>query len=83
MLTLRPDLVHLDRAVPGFMGELSPTVLRTMFAEGIHVISPNGILGDPRGMSASLGAACIAATAEMMADCFVAARRERETVAGR
>jgi creatinine amidohydrolase len=70
MLALHPRLVDDAAAAEGFRGALTPDVLKRMFAEGIGVIAPNGILGDARGATASLGRACIDATADMLAEYF-------------
>lgn len=70
MLALHPELVRESEAVPGYGGELTPELVRRMMAEGIGSITPNGILGDARGMSAVIGRSCIAATVEMLVDHF-------------
>ena len=64
MLHLHPDLVHMDRAAPGFMGELRP---ERLFREGMRGISPNGILGNPVGATAEMGEAMIEALADWLA----------------
>lgn len=55
MLHLRPESVHMDRAVRGTttaIGQLLP-VLRE---QGVRAVSPTGILGDPREADAAHGA---------------------------
>lgn len=52
MLHLHPDLVHMDRAEPGYLGDLKP---ERLFEEGMRGISPNGILGNPVGATAEMG----------------------------
>ena len=54
MLALRPDLVHLDRAVAGETAPIAvlATRLRTI---GVRAVAPNGVLGDPAGASADEG----------------------------
>jgi creatinine amidohydrolase len=66
MLALHPRLVRESEAAPGYQGDLTPEVLQRMGAEGIHSIAPNGILGDPRGMSRELGEQCITATVDLL-----------------
>jgi creatinine amidohydrolase len=59
MLHLDPDRVDVSRLEPGDtrpIGELMD-VLR---AQGVREVSPNGILGDPRGADAATGAALLA-----------------------
>ncbi|MDQ2894979.1 MAG: mycofactocin biosynthesis peptidyl-dipeptidase MftE [Actinomycetota bacterium] len=54
LLTLRPQVVRLDRARPGDtrpLAELMP-LLR---AGGLRAVTPNGVLGDPTGASACEG----------------------------
>lgn len=56
MLHLHPELVHMDRAEPGYLGELEP---ERLFREGMRGISPNGILGNPVGATEAMGAAML------------------------
>ncbi len=54
ILALRPDLVHMDVAAPGFVGDhlsLAPTIIQ----EGFKGVTENGVLGDPREATADLG----------------------------
>ncbi len=53
MLHPHPESAYVERATPGFAGETSLQELRE---RGMRAISPNGILGDPVGASASMGA---------------------------
>lgn len=76
MLALHPELVREEEAAPGYLGELTPDVIGRMIAEGIGSIAPNGVLGDPRGMTAAIGRTCIAATAEMLVERFHAELRQ-------
>jgi creatinine amidohydrolase len=54
MLALRPELVHMDAAVPGYTGDLERG-MQTFLNEGIHLIADSGIFGDPRQASAEHG----------------------------
>ena len=63
MLHLHPELVHMDRAEPGFTGESS---LDDVLARGMRAITQNGILGDPVGASAEMGAAVLEAIVERL-----------------
>jgi creatinine amidohydrolase len=56
MLYLHPDLVHMERAVTGFTGKSS---LNDVLTRGMLAITPNGILGDPVGSTAEMGAAVL------------------------
>jgi creatinine amidohydrolase len=54
MLTLRPEAVRAGRAAAGStapLADIMPTLLRS----GVRAVSPNGVLGDPRGASADEG----------------------------
>lgn len=54
MLTLRPDLVRIERADAGFIGpaaEASAILMR----DGMQALSSSGVIGDPRGSSAAAG----------------------------
>ncbi len=67
MLCLRPDLVHRERAAPGHIGGFNEELARRIFGEGFRSVTPNGVLGNPRGMSREIGERCIAATADAIA----------------
>ena len=64
MLHLHPDLVRLDRVEPGFVGDLEP---ERLFREGMKGISPNGILGNPVGAGAEMGAQMLDELADWLA----------------
>jgi len=64
MLHLHPELVHMDRAEPGFLGDLEP---ERLFREGMRGISPNGILGNPVGATAEMGEAMLEGLAAWLA----------------
>jgi len=63
MLHLHPELVHLERAEPGFTGETS---LQDLLERGMRAISPNGILGNPVGASAEMGEAVLEAIVQAL-----------------
>jgi creatinine amidohydrolase len=54
MLAIHPDLVHMDRAEPGFVGDPRETVA-SLFESGVDSISDNGAIGDPTRASAEHG----------------------------
>lgn len=54
MLRLDPSVVHMERAE---VGNLANFDVDEMFRYGLKRMTPNGILGDPRGASAELGEA--------------------------
>jgi creatinine amidohydrolase len=54
MLELRPELVQMDRAEPGYTGDLE-TGLERFLGEGVDSIADNGVFGDPRRASAEHG----------------------------
>src|SRR5215472_297185 len=56
MLHLHPELVHMERAVSGFTGKSS---LDDVLSRGMRAITPNGVLGDPVGATAEIGAAVL------------------------
>ena len=47
ILALERRLVLMDRAAPGFLGDLAP-LRDKLIAEGVQGIAPTGVLGDPR-----------------------------------
>lgn len=70
MLCIRPDLVHRERAEAGYARGFDQSLARRIFREGFRAVTPNGVLGDPRGMSRAIGEQCIAAAGELMAAAF-------------
>jgi creatinine amidohydrolase len=70
MLCLHPHLVNQDAAEAGFMEELSEDLFKRIMREGMSGVTPNGILGDARGMSVEIGEQLIAATSDMIAEQF-------------
>jgi creatinine amidohydrolase len=54
MLALRPELVRMERADSGYVGDLASGMQR-FFSEGVHVLADNGVFGDPRRASAAAG----------------------------
>jgi creatinine amidohydrolase len=58
-LALSPGLVRLDRAEAGATAPLA-SLMPALRAGGIAAVSPNGVLGDPAGASASAGSAILA-----------------------
>ncbi|MGI9627549.1 MAG: creatininase family protein [Longimicrobiales bacterium] len=70
MLTLTPHLVDEHAAEKGYMGDITDEALGRIIQDGLQSVTANGILGDARGMSADLGAACQSAVATVIADSF-------------
>lgn len=54
MLHLRPSAVQIEHAQPGEVRPLAE-ILLTIVGCGIQAVSPNGVLGDPRGATAEAG----------------------------
>jgi creatinine amidohydrolase len=55
LLALAPSIVRLEQAEPGAMAPLAE-LLPALRAGGVRSVAPNGVLGDPRGASATEGA---------------------------
>jgi creatinine amidohydrolase len=69
VMSLRPDLVHTELADVGFMGGME-AALAVTFRDGLHTITPNGILGDGRGLTPAIGERCLHETAKQYAAYF-------------
>jgi creatinine amidohydrolase len=54
LLAVQPELVHMDRAVAGYTGDLESGMER-FFEEGVHAVSETGVIGDPKQASAENG----------------------------
>jgi mycofactocin system creatininase family protein len=63
MLAIRPDLVRLDRAVPGYVGPIAD-VMPQLKRQGLQTVTSTGTLGDPSGADGRRGARYLAAEAE-------------------
>lgn len=59
LLHLCPDQVRLDLAVAGDCRPLAE-ILPALMSGGVAAVSPNGVLGDPTGATATEGAAVLA-----------------------
>ena len=70
MLLMHPDLVRKEKAEKGFSAELDEAVIQKIIDDGFQAVTPNGILGDARGMSKEIGEKCLTALADVVADCF-------------
>lgn len=70
MLYLHPDLVHQDAAAAGYQPAFEDDVFARIIREGFDSVTPNGILGDARGMTAAIGERCVAALADEIAAFF-------------
>jgi creatinine amidohydrolase len=67
LLSFRPDLVRMERATAGYVGELMPGLER-FFAEGVHAVSDIGVFGDPRRASAAAGRRYVDRLVDMMVE---------------
>ena len=67
MLCIRPELVREDRAEVGHIAVFDEELAQRVFRDGFRAVTPNGILGDPRGMSSEIGERCIGNAADGIA----------------
>ena len=74
MLACEPELVDLESAEQGFMGD-SLAMGEKLNRDGTHSISPIGVLGDPRGATVEAGREYLESRARLLAD-YVRERRE-------
>lgn len=73
MLAVRPDLVAMDRAQAGYVGD-QMAIAPVVFKQGFRSVTPNGVLGDPRPASAANGDAYLDALTRLVVD-FIRERR--------
>jgi len=71
LLHIAPWSVRLGRAEPGNTQPLR-AILPAMRAGGVAAVSPNGVLGDPTGASAEVGAQVLDAMSRSVATALVA-----------
>lgn len=74
MLAIAPDLVDMSRAEVGNVAPLRE-IIGEIRAMGVQGVSPNGVLGDPRGASREEGERLLADLVEDLRS-FVAGRRD-------
>ena len=67
MLACRPELVHMDKACEGFMGDASIR-WRSKVPPPMDTMSPTGILGDARGATTELGQKMMEARIDRLAE---------------
>ena len=67
LLSIRPDLIRMDRAQAGFTGD-PQEALAGLFAAGVKSISDNGALGDPTQATAEHGERYWAAAVDLVVD---------------
>ncbi len=65
MLSVRPDLVAIDRAQAGYVGD-QLSIAPLLFEKGFRAVAENGVLGDPRDASAANGEAYMAAITDLL-----------------
>lgn len=53
--SIHPELVHPDRAEPGYTGD-PQAAMSTIFEQGVHAVAGNGVIGNPAQASAEHGA---------------------------
>ncbi|MBB1156208.1 MULTISPECIES: creatininase family protein [Amycolatopsis] len=68
MLALRPEAVRPGLAAAGLGEPMNDALLDRVLTGGVKAVAPNGVLGDPRGMSSDLGFACLSAVADLLAE---------------
>lgn len=67
MLCIRPELVREELAESGTVVSFDDSVAERIFRDGFRSVTPNGVLGDARGMSREIGDLCIARAADGIA----------------
>jgi len=65
MLYLRPNLVAMDQAQPGYVGD-QLSIAPLVFEKGFRAVTENGVLGNPREASAANGEAYMAAITDLL-----------------
>ena len=65
MLTVRPDLVAMDDAQPGYVGD-QLGIAAVVFEKGFRAVNENGVLGDPSNSSAANGEVYLAALTDLL-----------------
>ena len=72
MLVIRPDLVQASGAVEGYTEGTDGELLERIFRDGFRSVTPNGVLGDARGLSVEIGERCLAMVADAVVEALQA-----------
>jgi creatinine amidohydrolase len=67
ILLLKPETVRTDCFEPGYTGSIKGSLSR-LLRDGIHKITKNGVLGDPRGSTPEIGEALLEGIANHLAE---------------
>ena len=67
ILALRPELVDMAQAEPGFVGD-HLGLASTIFEKGFRAVTANGVLGDPGEATAELGERYLQVMTQLMVD---------------
>lgn len=70
MLALHPELVRQEAAVAGCLEPPTAAFIQRILKEGFDTVSPTGIIGDARGLSAQIGTRCIEELEALLAEYF-------------
>ena len=73
-LACQPELVDMARAERGVAGDVQ-ALTEQIYRAGTHTLSPTGVLGDPRGATATAGRAYLDSLVTLLAD-YVTQQRE-------
>lgn len=68
VLAEKPDLVLMDQAEEGFVGDFDEDAAKLIFSQGMTALTQNGILGDARPADAERGRRYIDGLADMLAE---------------
>ena len=77
MLSIVPELVHMDRARAGFCRPLTPELLTRFFSEGVASLTEVGCIGDPTPATAEAGVWYREQAAELLCRRILAQSKER------
>jgi creatinine amidohydrolase/Fe(II)-dependent formamide hydrolase-like protein len=75
MLSVRPDLVAMDDAQPGYVGD-QLSIAAVVFEKGFRAATENGVLGDPSDASVANGEAYLSALTDLLVDFIKAQKRK-------
>ncbi|MEM7119058.1 MAG: creatininase family protein [Chloroflexota bacterium] len=77
ILALRPDLVQMEQAEEGFVGDFR-SIAADIIAGGFEKVTPNGILGDPRPGTAVVGEEYMQAKTDLLVAYIRAQRKSND-----
>ncbi|WP_187271886.1 creatininase family protein [Aeromicrobium terrae] len=74
MLAIHPELVRMEKAAAGYVGDFDEATAERLFRDGTRSLAANGVLGDPGAATAERGERHLTAWVDALVDHFTRSR---------